>query len=155
MVKAICVMHGPKTHGIVKFSEVRRGESKYTQIEGEIRGLAPNSLHGFHIHEYGDLSDGCKSAGAHFNPKGMTHGDIHDKIRHVGDLGNIKADGKGIGKFLLWDKVVKLSGTNNVIGRSLVIHEKEDDLGRTSHPDSKTTGDSGARIACGVIGIAK
>jgi superoxide dismutase, Cu-Zn family len=155
MVNAICIMHGPKTQGIVKFSEVRKGKSNYTQIQGEISGLTPNSLHGFHIHEFGDLSDGCKSAGAHYNPKGMTHGGLHDKVRHVGDLGNVKANEKGVGKFLLWDKMVKLTGKNSIIGRSLVIHEKEDDLGRTNHPDSKTTGNSGARIACGVIGLSK
>lgn len=60
----------------------------------EIEGITPG-LHGFHIHEKGDLSGGCKSAGGHYNPFGMTHGSRESEERHVGDLGNIEADENG------------------------------------------------------------
>ena len=53
------------------------------------------------------------------------------------------------------DKQVSLYGEYSIVGRSVVVHAQEDDLGRTDHPDSKTTGNSGARVACGVIGLAK
>ena len=46
-----------------------------TLIKGTIKGLTPGE-HGFHIHEYGDLSRGCESAGAHYNPDGVDHGDL-------------------------------------------------------------------------------
>ena len=55
---------------------------------------------------------------------------------------------------VLDDAQVQLFGVNSVIGRSCVLHKNEDDLGTTEHPDSKTTGNSGPRIACGVIGVA-
>ena len=53
------------------------------------------------------------------------------------------------------DKEVKLRGKYSVIGRSIVIHEDPDDLGKGNHKDSKTTGHAGKRIACGIIGISR
>ena len=54
----------------------------------KVRGLNPNSLHGFHIHEYGDLTEGCKTAGPHYNPFAVEHG-AYSGVRHVGDMGNL------------------------------------------------------------------
>ena len=149
MVNAVCVIQG-KINGIIYLEE----KGKSTLIHGKITGLK-SGKHGFHIHEFGDLSDGCMSLCAHYNPTKKNHGGRTDKDRHVGDLGNIEADKKGIAEFHFEDKLVKLKGKYSVIGRSLVIHEGEDDLGKGEFPDSKTTGHSGGRIGCGVIGYAK
>ncbi|KAK6009582.1 copper/zinc superoxide dismutase [Ostertagia ostertagi] len=54
---------------------------------------------------------------------------------------------------LLSDSVISLTGQHNVIGRAIVIHADVDDLGRGTSELSKTTGNAGARVACGVIGI--
>jgi Cu-Zn family superoxide dismutase len=138
--------------GSITFTE--SSTKSYTTIEGTISGLRPNHSHGFHIHEAGDLSDGCTSACAHYNPHGASHGGPADtrRNRHVGDLGNLVTDSKGVARFSVRDKYVKLRGKYSVIGRSLVIHEDTDDLGTGEYPDSKTTGHSGKRLACAVIG---
>ena len=114
------------------------------------------SIHGFHIHEAGDLSDNCMSACSHFNPYNKNHGGPDSKERHVGDLGNIVFNNKGECRMTMEDKLVKLRGTKaNVIGRSIVIHSKEDDLGLGGDEDSLKTGNAGSRITCAVIGYSK
>ena len=95
-------------------------------------------------------------AHAHFNPYNKLHGDRKSKIRHVGDLGNIFAkNNKSKGYF--YDNLVSLIPGNkcNVIGRSIVIHEDKDDLGKGGDDESLVTGNAGKRIACGIIGISK
>ena len=115
-----------------------------------------NSIHGFHIHEAGDLTDNCMGACGHFNPYNKNHGGPESSERHVGDLGNIKFDNKGVCNMILEDKLVKLTGTKaNVIGRSIVIHSKEDDLGLGGNEDSLKTGNAGKRLTCAVIGYSK
>lgn len=146
-MKAICILE--KGFGTILFDE--DPITGLTIISGIIRGLVPGK-HGIHIHELGNLSNGCETLGAHYNPFGKNHGGLRSKIRHVGDLGNIVANKKGIAKFVIKDKLVKLSGKYSVIGRSIVVHADEDDLGKGNHSDSLTTGHSGNRIACGVIG---
>uniref|UniRef100_A0A914YX07 Superoxide dismutase [Cu-Zn] n=1 Tax=Panagrolaimus superbus TaxID=310955 RepID=A0A914YX07_9BILA len=96
----------------------------------------------------------CTSAGPHFNPHGKTHGGPDDEIRHVGDLGNVEARSDGTGCVEKKDALISLSGEHSVIGRSMVIHAKGDDLGRGNDEESKKTGNAGGRIACGVIGLA-
>jgi len=118
-------------------------------IKAVVHGL-PDGPHGFHIHESGDLSKGCTSAGGHFNPYGNQHGGPDDEDRHVGDLGNIVSKG-GIATYERLDKVISLSGPLSIVNRSAIVHAGEDDLGRGKHDDSKTTGHSGARVACGVV----
>ena len=109
--------------------------------------------HGIHIHEFGNLSDGCNSAGAHFNPNKQNHGGPDADVRHVGDLGNIESNGpKETAVINTYDHLITLSGANNVIGRSVVIHADPDDLGLGGQTDSLTTGHAGIRVACGVIG---
>ncbi|XP_021380072.1 superoxide dismutase [Cu-Zn]-like [Mizuhopecten yessoensis] len=129
-------------------------ENDTVHLTGEISGLAPGN-HGFHVHEFGDNTNGCTSAGSHFNPEGKVHGAPGDEERHYGDLGNVMAGNDGVAKFDLTDKLVTLKGQHSVIGRTLVIHADVDDLGQGGHELSKTTGNAGARLACGVIGIAK
>lgn len=152
---AICILYPDNdsgVHGLVSFQQ--QNVVSPCNIIAHVRGLKPNSLHGFHIHEFGDLTEGCKSAGPHFNPYGKSHGGPLDKERHIGDLGNLKTDDLGVGYLATTDPYIKLFGDQSVIGRSVVVHADEDDLGRGSYPDSKTTGHSGARLACGTIGLS-
>jgi Cu-Zn family superoxide dismutase len=147
---------------IAVFSEDIKGTVKFTEVENKIRidvsinGLKSNSLHGFHVHEAGDLSDKCTSMCAHFNPYNMTHGCPGMKHRHVGDLGNLKTNNKGEAKYTFYDDIIKLRGTKaNIIGRGLIIHEDPDDCGQGGNADSLKTGNAGKRIACAVIGYSK
>jgi Cu-Zn family superoxide dismutase len=113
----------------------------------EVQNATPGE-HGVHIHEKGDCSDpAAASAGPHFNPKSAAHhGGVSTPVRHGGDLGNMKVDSNGNG--LLVVAVADLS-MDNVLGRSVVVHEKVDDL------QTDPAGNSGARFACGAIQAAK
>lgn len=149
-VKAVCVMKGDSgVNGVIRFTQ----ESNSVKLTGEINGMA-DGKHGFHIHEFGDNTNGCTSAGAHFNPEGKEHGAPTDENRHVGDLGNVDSSG-GIANVNIEDKIISLVGPNSIIGRTVVVHADIDDLGKGGHELSKTTGNAGGRLACGVIGIAK
>ena len=74
--------------------------------------------------------------------------------RHVGDLGNVLASDDGTAKYSRLDHQVNLFGAFSVVGRSCVLHRNEDDLGQGGNEESLKTGNAGARIACGVIGLA-
>ncbi|QPG77287.1 Superoxide dismutase [Cu-Zn] [Brettanomyces nanus] len=153
MVKAVAVVRGDSTvKGIVTFEQAT--ESEPTTINYNIEGNDPNALRGFHIHTFGDNTNGCTSAGPHFNPFGKTHGAPTDEIRHVGDLGNIKTDANGVAKGTIKDKLVKLIGENSILGRTVVVHAGTDDLGKGGNADSLKTGNAGGRPACGVIGLS-
>ena len=148
MVKAVCNLiptAGNSVTGTVNFTSTSDG----VNVEIDIKGLTPGK-HGFHIHEFGDCSavDGT-SAGGHFNPSGHDHGSQTGEMRHAGDLGNLEADANGNAKVSFLDKVIKLSGSSSIIGRSIILHEKEDDL------KTQPTGNAGARVACGSIVIGK
>lgn len=154
-VSAIAVFDNKKIRGTVHFTEDIANGSVIIDID-ILGGLGKNKLHGFHVHEYGDMSDQCTSMCAHFNPYGKKHGGPNSTERHVGDLGNIRSDANGAAKYRFIDKVIKLRGTKcNIVGRGLIIHADEDDLGLGGETDSLTTGHAGARIACAVIGYAK
>lgn len=120
-------------------------------ITGMVYGLN-DTAHGIHIHASGVIYPTCSSALGHYNPANMTHGAPWDTVRHFGDLGNLNST-SGIASFSLVDRLVQLSGVNSVIGRAVVIHQYIDDLGLGGVPASKTTGNSGSRVACGVIGL--
>ena len=119
-----------------------------TLIKGTITGLEPGA-HGFHIHEFGDMSDGCKSMGGHYNPDNVNHGDLNEG--HVGDLGNIEADENGKADFSIRAHRVDLIGDRSVVGRGIVVHADPDDLGKGGDEESLKTGNAGDRLACGVI----
>ncbi|XP_060711335.1 copper chaperone for superoxide dismutase-like [Hemiscyllium ocellatum] len=143
---AAVAMLGPEGNikGAVRFLQL---SEKLCLIEGTVDGLKPGQ-HGLHVHEFGDLTNSCLSCGDHYNPGENRHGGPQDVDRHVGDLGNIRASEDGRATFRMEDDRIKVS---NIIGRSLVIDSGEDDLGRGSHPLSKVTGNSGERLACGII----
>ncbi len=147
VTKAICVVQPlgeSKVQGKVTFTQLEGG----VEIVAELTGFAPGE-HGFHVHEFGDCSmmDGT-CAGGHFNPTGAPHGGPDSDKRHVGDLGNIKADASGKATYKRVDKLIALNGPNSIIGRSIIVHAKADDL------KTQPSGDAGARVGCGVIGIA-
>ncbi|XP_077864012.1 uncharacterized protein LOC100367813 [Saccoglossus kowalevskii] len=131
---------------------IRQVDSEKSEIKIELEGLSAHSSHGFHVHEKGDLSDGCESTAGHYNPFDMDHGAPTDKIRHVGDLGNIVADAKGRVSTIITDDQISLVGSYSIIGRAFVVHEGEDDLGKGGDEGSRTTGNAGKRMACCVVG---
>ena len=155
--KAVVVLTG--TVGVAGTLALTQDDpSGATTVVGDITGLEPGK-HGLHVHEFGDTTNGCMSTGPHFNPNNMTHGAPTDAIRHAGDLGNVIADAGGC-KFTIKDMQIPLTGKNSIVGRAFVIHELEDDLGKgdnseigTQGKTSSTTGNAGARLACGVVGL--
>ncbi|KAL0893574.1 hypothetical protein ABMA27_013761 [Loxostege sticticalis] len=120
-------------------------------IEGNVTGLAPG-LHGVHVHQTGAIKDNCKDIGPHFIAYYGRHGGPRDHIRHVGDLGNIKAEEGAPVTVKIVDHLISLAGPRSIVGRSLAISKDEDDYGRSSTEDSTLTGTSGPAIACGVVG---
>ncbi|XP_073141975.1 superoxide dismutase [Cu-Zn], chloroplastic [Henckelia pumila] len=148
--KAVAVLKGTSAvEGVVNLTQENDGP---TTVKVRVTGLAPGK-HGFHLHEFGDTTNGCISTGPHFNPKGVTHGAPEDEVRHAGDLGNIIANAEGVAEATIVDVQIPLSGTNSVIGRAFVVHELEDDLGKGGHELSLSTGNAGGRLACGVVGL--
>ncbi|KAL3204501.1 hypothetical protein MRX96_011509 [Rhipicephalus microplus] len=147
-IKAVCVLSGSDTtKGTLHFTQ--ECEGKPVKVVGEITGLSKGK-HGFHIHEFGDNTNAVpaedlprspkscfptSNRGAHFNPHGKEHGAPIDANRHVGDLGNVEAGDNGDDH--LWYMPTQMI------------------LERGGHELSKTTGNAGARLACGVVGITK
>jgi superoxide dismutase, Cu-Zn family len=144
-IAVITPTKGNFVHGVVTFDEVDNG----IHVVANITGLTPGK-HGFHIHEFGDInSDDGNSAGGHFNPMGMPHSMPMSKERHTGDMGNIEADENGSAHLDYIDSAMKLNGEYSIIGHAIIIHAKEDDF------KTQPTGNAGARVGYGVIGIAK
>ncbi|CAO3574160.1 unnamed protein product [Mortierella alpina] len=153
-VKAVCVFRSNEKNvsGTIHFTQ--ENESSPVHVKAELAGLAPGK-HGFHIHEFGDNTNGCMSAGGHFNPHGLTHGAPTAQVRHAGDLGNVTVGADGKATLDTTDSQLKLIGPHSIIGRTVVVHEGEDDLGLGGHELSASTGNAGGRLACGVIGVTK
>lgn len=150
MVKAVAVLTGNAgVKGTVFFTQEGNGP---TTVTGDVCGLKPGQ-HGFHVHALGDTTNGCMSTGPHFNPKGKHHGAPDDEIRHAGDLGNVVAGEDGTAKFTIVDEQIPLTGPHSIVGRAVVVHADPDDLGRGGHELSKSTGNAGDRLACGIIGL--
>lgn len=117
------------------------------RVSGEVRGLAPNTEHGFHIHEKGDCSSGDgMGTGGHFNPTAKAHGAHDHSEHHTGDLASLKADANGVARFSYTTTALTVgSGATDVVGRGLIVHRDPDDF------KTQPTGNSGPRQACGVI----
>lgn len=134
---------GQTARGAVDF--VRKGAA--VVVTANLSGLPPNKTHGIHIHEIGDCTarDGS-SAGEHFNPGNAQHGGSNGSPRHAGDLGNVTADERGqVSATFSVDGIAFGTGPDSIVGRGVIVHASADDL--TSQP----SGNSGARLACGVI----
>lgn len=134
--------------GIIRFDDMVYEDIDLVmcKISVNLQGV-PDGEHGFHIHEKGDLSKGCESVCTHYNPANVVHGSIYSG--HVGDLGNLISVNSQINTTLFATRFT----TDEIIGRSIVLHEKFDDLGKGKDTESLKTGNSGKRIACAVIGI--
>ena len=118
------------------------------EISGQLTGLKPNTEHGFHIHENGDCSaPDASSAGAHFNPTNQPHGKPGSGAHHEGDMQAVRSDDSGVASVDVRAIGATLGDGSpaDVVGKAIVLHEKPDDY--TTQP----SGDSGDRIACGVI----
>jgi superoxide dismutase, Cu-Zn family len=129
--------------GTATFTELAAGGVRvHVHIE-----KAPPGQHGLHVHEKGDCSDPkAASAGGHFNPGGMEHAGPMDAKHHAGDLGNIEIKADGTGDLDITSNMLTVkAGPNSVVGRSVVFHEKADDL------KTQPTGNAGGRLGCGVI----
>jgi len=147
--KAVAVLSG-SIKGVVHFSE-RGGKCV---VKYDIEGLS-DGLHGFHVHECGDMTKGCTSGCAHFNPDGVSHGGRNSIVRHAGDLGNIRSrDGYARGRFTVSGLSTDPKNDRSIIGRMIIVHADKDDLGVGGDDESTKTGNAGQRLACGVIGIA-
>lgn len=145
--EAYTVIDG-QAYGHLKLRLVSPGPG--VRITGSIAGLNPGK-HAFHVHEYGDVSNYCENAGPHFNPFNQTHGDIRNGPRHAGDLGNMIATMDGVAVISLTESMLSFSGPTNIINRSIVVHERVDDLGHGHNEESLHNGNEGARIGCGII----
>jgi Cu-Zn family superoxide dismutase len=152
-IAVISATSGNSVAGTVRFTQTDAG----VKVVADISGLPPGK-HGFHIHEYGDISDGAKAmkTGGHFDPAGTHHHMLVDggtvdasQGHHAGDMGNLVADEAGKAHLELTLTGVSLMGpANPIVGRAVIIHEKADDGGQP-------TGNAGGRLGQGVIGIAK
>uniref|UniRef100_A0A6M2DSY7 superoxide dismutase n=1 Tax=Xenopsylla cheopis TaxID=163159 RepID=A0A6M2DSY7_XENCH len=139
---AVVIMSGNEVQGVVRFANAASLD-KGCIVDGVLDGLCPG-LHGLHIHECGDISQGCDSVGNHYNPHNAPHGrpDSNIDSRHIGDLGNIEADINGRATFRFVDQLLEVP---DIIGRSLVVTEQEDDF------ENSANSDYGRRLACGII----
>lgn len=129
--------------GTVTFQALE-GSGKGVKVIADFIGLKEGK-HGFHIHEKGVCEGDGTSAGAHFNPLNKKHGAPANEDRHMGDMGNIEADSSGRAHLEYVDTTIELDGPNSIIGKSVILHEKEDDL------HTQPSGDAGGRVACGII----
>ena len=151
--------------GVVEFHQCL--DDIGTWVDIDLYNFHPNKMHAIHIHEFGDERNGCISLGGHWNPTGSTHGSLHyDMPSHAGDMiNNLNSDEHGRFSYNYHDDRITLAGNVNesIIGRSVVIHYGQDDLGLGGiHPpnarirsESLKTGNAGKRIACAIIGRAK
>ena len=110
-----------------------------------VTGLEPFTTHGFHVHEFGDLTNGCESTGGHFDPDGTMHAGHRNKPK--GDLQSLKADRLGWASMTETDDKISLFGENTILGRGIVLHKGD--------IDHTTAGNAEKRVACCTIGLAK
>jgi len=142
----------PASGSLVSGKLVLRPMGDGVHISGEVGGLKPGDVRGFHIHEKGDCSAAdASSAGGHFNPGGQAHGRAGQGAHHAGDTDNIVADAKGVARIDAHVTGVTLGGgaANDIAGRAIIVHANADDY------SSQPTGNAGARVACGVIAVVR
>ena len=146
--KAVAVLkpiHESGVKGIVYFTE----KGGILEIIADIKGLSRGE-YGFHIHQFGDLaSEDASSTGFIYRPENFINekGDSLTKTMPE-NLGNIYALNDSLAQMEKEIYSLELNGENSIIGRSVVVHEREDDY--TSQP----CGNAGKILAAGIIGIA-
>ena len=132
---------GTQTAGSAKFTQT----GKTVKMNLDIKNLTPG-IHAVHIHEKGDCSaaDGS-SAGGHWNPTSHNHGKWESHAFHMGDIGNLTANENGTATLVFKTDKWCLGcedETKNIIGKSIIIHAKEDDF------QTQPTGNAGGRVGC-------
>jgi Cu/Zn superoxide dismutase len=145
LIAVLAPTQGSDVHGTVTFTALPDDKVK---VVAHIEGLEPGSKHGFHIHEFGDISapDGM-ATGGHYNPEKHEHALPATETRHAGDFGNVEANDRGVADYeLVVDNITLTEGKDAIIGRGVIVHAKLDDGGQP-------TGNAGARVAQGVIGV--
>jgi len=135
----------PTSGNITTGTVVFRQKGNDIEVTAHVAGLTPGA-HGFHIHEKGDCSapDGM-SAGGHFNPTGQPHGHPHQGPHHAGDMPQLEADAYGNARLSAVLPGLTLEGAHGIVGKGVIVHAAPDDF------KTQPTGNSGARMACGVI----
>jgi superoxide dismutase, Cu-Zn family len=135
--------------GRVWMSQRRRGGA--VAILVRVHGLSPG-FHGFHIHTTGRCDPpGFTTAGGHFNPTGVSH------PRHAGDLPSLLVNANGTGQLATTTDRFAIGNLTDADGSAVIVHSGPDNFAnipaRYGVPDQETlnTGDSGSRVACGVV----
>jgi len=142
--RAICVLSPTGTSGVTG-TVVLQQDTGGTRVIAAINGITGS--HGFHIHQFGDLSSPSATAtGSHFDPLAVPHGIPPYPQRHVGDMGNIYYYNNGVAYYDLINDLIPLGGINSVIGRAIIVHNNTDTC-------STQTGGAGSRLAQCVIGV--
>lgn len=136
--------------GIVVNGTLRFTQAKGNAVTMELSVTVPsraNQSVALHLHEHGDCGNAGGNTHGHWNPTGKAHGKWGVGEFHSGDIGNIPLDAIGNGKLVLTTDLWSIGGSEktNIIGRGVIVHDGVDNY--TSQP----TGNSGARIGCGVI----
>ena len=158
--KAIALLYDEKQKqcGSVEFSQKQFNLT--ITVRAQVVGLK-DGPHGFHIHEFGDRTNGCATMGGHFDPYGEHHGGLDTLHRHAGDLGNVDSKDGIIDTIIKCDSrkvhvsIYHAHARDCVLGRGVVLHKLQDDEGRGGDEESLITGNAGARVACGVIACAR
>jgi superoxide dismutase, Cu-Zn family len=146
---------GSGISGEILFFQVRQGIPAEVLILARVGGLAPNTAHGFHLHENGTCSPDFTAAGGHYDPgpSGMSNPDANHPF-HMGDMPNLRADDKGVALFEhVTSRVTIAPGPLSLFdanGSSVIVHLNED-KGTTG----VAGGSGGPRIACGVIELVQ
>jgi Cu-Zn family superoxide dismutase len=121
-------------------------EGGRTRLRCRLSGL-PFGLHGLHVHESANFTEGCTSTLGHYNPSDSTHGGPLGSMRHHADFGNIMASFNETCE----TEVLADVALGEIVGRAFVVHEEGDDLGQGGDVGSRTTGNAGGRLGGGVI----
>ena len=133
---------GNEVKGTVRFD----GSGNGVRVNASFSGL-PEGPHGFHVHLYGDCSaDDGTSAGTHYNFDGSSQNPPSDIDRITGNLGNATADASGNATA---DTTISNTSLHDILGRAVIVHANAND------PSQPPIGAAGARLGCGVIGIAQ